>query len=145
METTRIGKWVLMTVLSAAVLGCLGADEAFAHRWGVRHHHHRHHYYRHTVGCRIVVGTPVRVVTPVYVSGKSAGSIDFDVEPDTTQVYVDGALRGTVDDFDGFPQHLKLRPGNHSLTLRTPEGVEVTKDIRITAGTKIKIKLELDH
>jgi len=83
-------------------------------------------------------------VHPVYVEGKSAGAIDFAVKPDTTQVYVDGALRGTVDDFDGFPQHLKLRPGHHSLTLRTPEGVEVTRDIRITAGTKIKIKLELD-
>ncbi len=141
MKATRIGKLALLAVLSATVLACIGADEAFAHRRWYRHHHHHHH---RVVGCHIVVGAPVRVATPVYVSGKPGGSIDFDVDPDTTQVYVDGTLRGTVDDFDGFPQHLKLRPGNHNITLRTPDGVEVSKDIRITTGTKIKIELELD-
>jgi hypothetical protein len=40
------------------------------------------------------------------------------VEPDETEVYVDGYYAGVVDDFDGLFQRLYLAPGGHEITLR---------------------------
>jgi len=37
--------------------------------------------------------------------------------PRETEVYVDGARAGIVDDFDGIFQRLHLRPGDHEITL----------------------------
>ncbi|TAK13614.1 MAG: PEGA domain-containing protein [Acidobacteria bacterium] len=37
--------------------------------------------------------------------------------PRETEVYVDGARAGIVDDFDGVFQRLHLRPGDHEITL----------------------------
>jgi len=106
---------------------------------------HRHHYvHRHVwVGHRIVVGRPVRVA-PVVVSGRPHGAIDFDVTPEATKVYVEGELRGVVDDFDGTPGKLHLLPGAHKIRLETPDGDSWEEMIRIVADHEINIKLELD-
>lgn len=42
------------------------------------------------------------------------------VTPRETEVYVDGAMAGIVDDFDGVFQRLHLRPGEHEITLYLP-------------------------
>jgi hypothetical protein len=47
-----------------------------------------------------------------------AGSIRFRVSPNHARVYIDGALAGTVDDFDGLSGHLRLSPGSHTYELR---------------------------
>lgn len=44
-------------------------------------------------------------------------SLKFDVKPKDAEVYVDGALAGEVDDFDGIFQSLKLRPGGHEIVV----------------------------
>lgn len=41
----------------------------------------------------------------------------LEVKPRETEVYVDGARAGIVDDFDGIFQHLRLQPGDHEITL----------------------------
>ncbi|HVZ19692.1 MAG TPA: hypothetical protein VG871_01445, partial [Vicinamibacterales bacterium] len=38
----------------------------------------------------------------------STGSIRFKVNPKSAKVYIDGALAGTVDEFDGLSDHLEL-------------------------------------
>ncbi len=44
-------------------------------------------------------------------------SVRVQVEPKETEVYIDGAWAGTVDDFDGFFQRLRLEPGEHHVQL----------------------------
>jgi hypothetical protein len=54
--------------------------------------------------------------------------------PENAQVYIDGALAGTVDDFNGLSNHLELERGVHQLELRA-EGYEVyTTEIEVEAG-----------
>jgi hypothetical protein len=44
-------------------------------------------------------------------------SVRVQVDPKETEVYIDGAWAGTVDDFDGFFQRLHLEPGDHEVEL----------------------------
>lgn len=46
------------------------------------------------------------------------GSIRLRVSPSTAQVYIDGALVGTVEEFNGLSNHLELDAGTHQLELR---------------------------
>ena len=48
------------------------------------------------------------------------GSIRLRVSPRQANVYIDGALVGTADDFDGLTNHLDIEPGTHQLELRAP-------------------------
>ena len=51
------------------------------------------------------------------------GSIRLKANVSTAKVYIDGALMGTVDEFDGLSHHLDLPSGPHQLELRA-EGYE---------------------
>jgi hypothetical protein len=75
---------------------------------------HRHHY-----------GYPMYGSSGGYYSDdqdapvrQPVGSIRFRVNPNHARIYVDGALVGTVDDFDGLNDHLQLSPGPHVYELR---------------------------
>lgn len=46
------------------------------------------------------------------------GSLRLLVEPEETQVLVDGYYAGEVDDFDGIFQRLHVTPGRHEITLK---------------------------
>jgi len=128
---------VLLIVMAFVVTSLVGDDA-----WAARRHRHRHT--RIWVGHRIVVGKPV-VVTPVIINGRAHGVIDLNVDPDDTEVYVDGKLRGTVDDFDGAPGKLHLLPGTHRIRLQAPDGDEWIRKVKVVAGHEINIKLELDE
>ena len=116
------------------------ASPVFAHRTG-RWHRHPHRAVRRA----IIVGTAVALSRPILIAGVAHGAIDFDVEPPTTEVHVDGTLRGQVDDFDGHPDKLNLRAGTHRITLVTPDGETLTRKVRITAGHEINLKLDLEE
>jgi hypothetical protein len=92
----------------------------------------------------IVIGRVVAVRHVIQINGKPHGTLDFHVDPPTTEVFVNDKLRGTADDFDGSPQKLHLLPGMHKITLKTPEGEKVVKNIDIRAGTEIEIKLDFE-
>ena len=47
-------------------------------------------------------------------------SLRLQVEPKETEVFIDGYYAGTVDDFDGFFQRLRLEPGEHEVQLYLP-------------------------
>lgn len=104
-----------------------------------RHARHRRHHAK-TV---IVVGQPRAVRHTVVIHGRPAGVLDLNLKPKTTEVWVDGRFRGIADDFDGIPQKLLLAQGQHLLKLVTPDGVEITRNIRVQAGTEINIGLDL--
>ena len=52
---------------------------------------------------------------PMWVGGSVA--VRIDVEPTDAEVFVNGYLAGTVDDFDGVFQRLRLRPGEHEIAI----------------------------
>jgi PEGA domain-containing protein len=71
------------------------------------------------------------------------GSIRLRVSPGTAQVYVDGALVGTVDEFDGFSDHLELDAGRHAIELRA-EGYETyLGTIDVEAGKTLTKRVSL--
>ncbi|MEO8482118.1 MAG: PEGA domain-containing protein [Acidobacteriota bacterium] len=47
-----------------------------------------------------------------------SGSIRLKVNPKNAKVYVDGALAGTADEFDGLGGHLQISAGPHQIELR---------------------------
>lgn len=57
------------------------------------------------------------------------GSLRLKVSPRTAKVYVDGALAGVVDEFDGLSSHLRLPAGRHQIEFRA-EGFE-TKSVEV--------------
>jgi len=78
-----------------------------------------------------------------YTSGQSpagggtrgeTGSIRLRASPRDAQVYVDGALAGTVDDFDGLGGHLQLAAGHHQLELRAPGYQPYVADLAVVGG-----------
>jgi len=46
-----------------------------------------------------------------------SGAARLQVTPRQTEVFIDGYFAGTVDDFDGFLQRLRLEPGEHEIEL----------------------------
>jgi hypothetical protein len=71
------------------------------------------------------------------------GELRLDVSPRHAQVYVDGYFAGTVDDFDGAFQAIKLAPGAYRIDIVSPGYETLTFDVRITPGQKIRYRGEL--
>ncbi len=65
------------------------------------------------------------------------GSVRLKVKPRDAEVLVDGYYVGTVDDFDGTFQSLKLEPGPASIEIRAPGFEALRLDVRVLAGRKI--------
>jgi hypothetical protein len=71
------------------------------------------------------------------------GELRLDVSPRQAQVYVDGYFAGTVDDFDGAFQAIRLAPGAYRIDIVAPGYETLTFDVRITPGQKIRYRGEL--
>jgi hypothetical protein len=62
------------------------------------------------------------------------GSVRLKVNESAAKVYIDGALAGVVDDFDGLTDHLELAEGKHQLELRLDGYQTFTTEIDVKAG-----------
>lgn len=71
------------------------------------------------------------------------GELRLDVSPRHAHVYVDGYFAGTVDDFDGAFQAIKLAPGAYRIEIVAPGYETLSFDVRITPGQKIRYRGEL--
>ena len=65
------------------------------------------------------------------------GSVRLKVKPRDAEVLVDGYYVGTVDDFDGTFQSLKLEPGPASIEVRAPGFEALRLDVMVLSGRKI--------
>lgn len=65
------------------------------------------------------------------------GSVRLKVKPRHAEVLVDGYYVGTVDDFDGTFQSLRLEPGPASIEVRAADMEDLRLDVMILAGRKI--------
>jgi hypothetical protein len=62
------------------------------------------------------------------------GSVRLRVDPKDAKVYVDGALAGIVDEFDGLTDHLQLEAGAHEIELRADGYETTTVTVDVDAG-----------
>lgn len=75
--------------------------------------------------------------------GWDTGSVRLKVKPRHAEVYVDGYLVGTVNEFDGIFQSLRLEADTHSLEIRADGYEPLTFDIRLLPQRKITYEGEL--
>ena len=61
----------------------------------------------------------------------NTGAIRLKMKPREAQVFVDGFLAGTVDEFDGVFQSLRLAPGGHKIEVRMDGFEPLTLDVHI--------------
>jgi hypothetical protein len=89
---------------------------------------------------------PYGFYTPVSagVYGRRTGSARLQVTPKQAEVYVDGYLAGTVDDFDGFLQRLDVPAGEHELTLYLPGYRTIRQTVLFRPGVSVKISTAME-
>lgn len=66
------------------------------------------------------------------------GSVKLEVKPKDTEVYVDGYKAGTVDDFDGTFQRLRLPEGRYTIVLYKEGTKSETQNILVREGEVVK-------
>lgn len=66
-------------------------------------------------------------------------SLRLQVSPRNTEVFVDGYYAGTVDDFDGVFQRLRLEPGEHDVTLYLPGHRTLTQQILLQPNRTFRV------
>jgi len=70
-------------------------------------------------------------------SQSNMGGLSFDLSPATAQLFVDGALIGTVGQFTPTTQPLGLASGRHHVEVKAPGYRAMSFDVEITAGQVI--------
>ena len=90
---------------------------------------------------------PYGFYAPLYATGpygRPTGSARLQVTPKQAEVYVDGYLAGTVDDFDGFLQRLDVPAGEHELTLYLPGYRTIRQQVLFRPGATVKISSTME-
>lgn len=85
-----------------------------------------------------VLFVPLSSNTPAFFDDES--SLQLQVTPRQTEVFVDGYFAGTVDAFDGRFQRLHVRPGEHELTLYLDGHRRVTQTIQVRPRASFRIR-----
>lgn len=80
---------------------------------------------------------------PRYLIDDFSASLKFDVRPKDAEVYIDGALAGEIDDFDGIFQSLKVRPGNHEIVVYRDGFRSVREQLYIEPYHQRKLRFDL--
>ncbi len=72
--------------------------------------------------------------------GSQVAEVRLEVTPKSAEVYVDGYRAGTVDDFDGFFQRLRVPPGEHDVVLYLDGYRTVHQQLYLGPGSDHKIR-----
>lgn len=75
----------------------------------------------------------------------NSGSLQLQVTPRQTEVYVDGHFAGIVDNFDGTFQRLHVEPGEHELQLFLPGHKSVTQRIYVQPRNTFRVKSTMEQ
>lgn len=68
------------------------------------------------------------------------GALDLDLSPESAQVYLDGQVIGTADDFDGFPSYLWLPKGTYDLVFYKDGFQTIARQYSIYPGVVIDVE-----
>lgn len=71
------------------------------------------------------------------------GEVRTQVKPRQAQVYVDGYYAGLVDDYDGWAQRLKLKPGGHEVSIYLKGYRPIKETVYAQPGQTVNIKGDL--
>ena len=84
---------------------------------------------------------------PMYAYGyySYASEVRVLATPREAEVYVDGYLVGTVDDFDGWSQRLRIQPGEHEIELFLEGYRSVRQKMLFRPGETYKIRATLER
>ena len=77
---------------------------------------------------------------PPYGAWGVTSDARFLVTPRNTEVYVDGALAGVVDQYDGVFQSLRLAPGTHEITLYLDGHRRYQANVYVAPGSTLKLR-----
>jgi hypothetical protein len=69
-----------------------------------------------------------------------SSSLRLQVTPREAQVYIDGYYAGSVDNFDGVFQRLRLEPGEHNLEVFMPGHRSFTQKVYLQPGTTFRVR-----
>jgi hypothetical protein len=75
--------------------------------------------------------------------GWDIGSVKLKIKPRDAEVFVDGYYAGTVDDFDGVFQSLKLDSGSYRIEIRKPGYETLSYDVRVQPSRTITFRSDL--
>jgi PEGA domain-containing protein len=84
--------------------------------------------------------TYARYPYPGYGVYDASADLRLQVTPRTAEVYVDGYLVGTVDDFDGVFQRVHMPLGEHQVTIYSPGHRSITERMLFRPFESYKIK-----
>ena len=70
-------------------------------------------------------------------------SIRTDVHPKDAQIYLDGALVGTVRDYNGSDERLFVFPGEHTLEFRHPGYETYSTQIRVLPEQDLRVRARM--
>ena len=90
---------------------------------------------------------PYGFYAPYYpgdIHSSNLGSARIQVTPKQAEVYVDGHLAGTVNDFDGFLQRLDLPAGEHELTFYLAGYRTISERVLFRPGATLKITYTME-
>ena len=71
-------------------------------------------------------------------------AVRLEVDPEETEVYVDGYYTGLVDSFDGFLQRLRLPPGEHEIELYLEGYESVRQTLYLAPGETYRIRHRME-
>jgi len=100
-------------------------------------------YYPYGYGYGYGYAPGVYAQFPVYGGGRGyggSGSVRLQVSPRQAEVFVDGYLAGTVDDFDGVFQRLDIAPGEHEIQIYLDGYRPFTQRFYLQPGKSFNIK-----
>ena len=72
-----------------------------------------------------------------------SSAVRLEVEPEETEVYVDGYFTGIVDSYDGFLQRLRLPPGEHEIELYLEGYESIRQTLYLAPGETYRIRHEM--
>jgi hypothetical protein len=72
------------------------------------------------------------------------GSARIEIKPREAEVYVDGYLVGTVDDFDGWMQRLHLPYGEHDIQIYLPGYRTIREKVLFRPGATLKLSSAME-
>ena len=84
----------------------------------------------------------VRQVRQIRVAPVRSGTIDFNVKPQSSKIFVDGNYLGIVDQFNGYPQTAILPTGYHNIRIVSPSGQVVRQRVYVAAGREFNLNLK---
>lgn len=74
---------------------------------------------------------------------KTTGEVRLLANPKTAKVYIDNALVGTVDEFDGLNSHLEIDGGRHVLGLRAEGYQSYSQELVVESGRTQTVRITM--